>query len=673
MVKTKPEILAPAGNPESFFAAIDAGADAVYLGLETFNARLRASNFNVKTLSNVIPYAHSKGRKVFVTLNTLVKQSEIEPLIHTLYQLEQIKPDGLIVADLGVVGIARKHFPRFALHASTQMVVHNRDGVFAAAALGFKRVVLARELTFDEIRAVAVDSPIELEVFIHGALCYSVSGLCLASSFLGGASGNRGRCTQVCRRRFSKGEKNGFYFSTRDLCALDYLARFREIGIASLKIEGRMKNAEYVRRVVAGYRRAMDCPEALSEIEKELHADMGREKCQFFLPGLDQKEVIQAGQFGGTGIFLGTVCSIADHNAVINTDQVVQVGDQLRIHPVSGYEGVSAKVVAVENSDLGKTITLSAITHVTVGAGVYLTATKNREAVRSHDTIAIDKVKTRSIHLKYPQITRVLTQWAAPPAKRESRPRKPRLLVSVDSLKWLPILQELPLDRVITRMSLDEARVLADDRRLLESWKETLVLQFPLFIPNADLPAWRKLVHRLERHGHQRWACSHWSQKRLCGPNDRVIADVAMPCHNRASQKVLHSQGFEEFCYSVEDDFPNIRAIASPHAIAYVFGRIPLFISRIRPDVESGGVVTDARHKKFIVYHRNGLFYLVSDEPMCLFHQRRRLDECGIRNYLIDFSFYTPEPTFARTVVDHFHSGKRMIPSTMFNFKTWLQ
>ena len=215
----KPELLAPAGSIESFHAAIDAGADAVYAGLADFNARLRAKNFTARTLSYLLPFAHAHGVKLYVTLNTLIKQAEIEPVIHTLYQLEQIGVDALIVADAGVIDIAHKHFPRLRLHASTQMAVHNSAGVRAAKSLGLRRAVLSRELTLEEIRSIQKQAAIELEVFVHGALCYSISGLCLASSFLGGSSGNRGRCTQVCRRKFSTEPGKGrYFFSPNDFC-----------------------------------------------------------------------------------------------------------------------------------------------------------------------------------------------------------------------------------------------------------------------------------------------------------------------------------------------------------------------------------------------------------------------------------------------------------------------
>ena len=196
----KIELLAPAGSTESFLAAIDGGADAIYCGTSLLNARMRAKNFTIPQLSYLVPYAHSRGVKIYITMNTLVKNGELESIFDLLYQLSQLEVDAIIVQDIGLIEIAKNYFPSLSIHASTQMAIHNLDGVEVAEKLGMERVILARELTIDEIGYITRRSNIEVEIFVHGALCYSISGICLASSYLGGMSGNRGKCTQVCRR-----------------------------------------------------------------------------------------------------------------------------------------------------------------------------------------------------------------------------------------------------------------------------------------------------------------------------------------------------------------------------------------------------------------------------------------------------------------------------------------
>ena len=242
----KPELLAPAGSQGTFFAAIDAGADAVYLGGIDFNARMRANNFTRRDLETAIPYAHSKGVKVYLTLNTLIRENELGALIDFLFWVKQVGPDGLIVQDFGVALLAARHAPSVPLHASTQMAIHNSAGASLIKELGFKRVILARECTLDEIRLIREKSGLETEVFIHGALCYSISGQCYFSSYLGGASANRGRCTQPCRRSFRSGKKEGAFFSTKDLCLAERIFEIAKSNVTALKIEGRLKSEAYV-------------------------------------------------------------------------------------------------------------------------------------------------------------------------------------------------------------------------------------------------------------------------------------------------------------------------------------------------------------------------------------------------------------------------------------------
>ena len=275
------ELLAPAGNFETALAAFEAGADAVYCGLTEFSARAFADNFGIEDLKNLLRYARggdeSRGssdssdsrissdpretrRKVYVTFNTVIDEDNLESAIEQLARLDEVRPDALIVQDLGVARICRKHFPGLELHASTQLVAHNLEGVLALKELGFKRVVLARELSLEEITSIAKRcGDMELEVFVHGALCYSISGLCLFGAMEKGRSGNRGKCPYCCREGKSKSEKGEsadviYPFSMKDLRLGEDVRKLADAGVASLKIEGRMKSALYVASVTRYYR-----------------------------------------------------------------------------------------------------------------------------------------------------------------------------------------------------------------------------------------------------------------------------------------------------------------------------------------------------------------------------------------------------------------------------------
>ena len=256
------ELLSPAGNREALTAAVSCGADAVYLGYTAFGARSYAGNFDAQQLKEAVEYAHERGKKIFVTVNTLVKQCEVDDLCDVLELLTDTGVDAAIVQDLGVVRISRERFPELTLHASTQMMVNNAQGAKLLGSLGLTRVVPARECSLAELKKMA-DTGVEIEAFAHGALCVAVSGQCLFSSMIGGRSGNRGRCAQPCRLPYKLDDGTiGYLLSTRDLMLIDKLPQMRDAGVYSFKLEGRMKRPEYVGVITRAYREALDAAEA---------------------------------------------------------------------------------------------------------------------------------------------------------------------------------------------------------------------------------------------------------------------------------------------------------------------------------------------------------------------------------------------------------------------------
>ncbi len=255
---SKPELLAPAGSPAAFDAAIEAGADAIYLGLPSFNARINANNFTPADIGAAFSRAHAYGVKIYVTLNTIVFDREREDFLRTAEAAYLAGADGFIVADLGAASLIRKSMPDIELHASTQLSGHNAQAAEKLRELGFTRMVCAREMSEDDLRSFVKNSPIEAEVFVHGALCVSHSGQCLFSSLVGGRSGNRGECAQPCRLPYRCGNKEGYPLSLKDLSLAAHADKLSDMGIASFKIEGRMKSPEYVRDVTRIWRRLID-------------------------------------------------------------------------------------------------------------------------------------------------------------------------------------------------------------------------------------------------------------------------------------------------------------------------------------------------------------------------------------------------------------------------------
>jgi len=279
IMNKKIELLAPAGSYDAFLAAVENGADAVYLGGKLLNARQFAGNFEDEELERALDYAHTRGVRVILTLNTLVLDTEMQEALEYAGKVFEMGVDAFIIQDVGLASNLKKAIPEISIHASTQMTTYSNEGVNALERIGFRRAVLARELTLLEIKNICENTQLEIEVFVHGALCICYSGQCLMSSIIGGRSGNRGKCAQPCRlpysiQKDSKNIRSGYLLSPKDLCYIDNLSDLINAGVSSLKIEGRMKSPEYVATVVRIYRKYLD------EIEQRhnLSADKGQSK-----------------------------------------------------------------------------------------------------------------------------------------------------------------------------------------------------------------------------------------------------------------------------------------------------------------------------------------------------------------------------------------------------------
>ena len=272
------ELLAPAGSMEALKAAVQNGADAVYLGCGSFNARQSAKNFTPQTLAEAVKYCHVRGVQVHLTLNTLVSDRETPEVAELIRHAATVGVDAFIVQDLSVVQLCRQIAPKVSIHGSTQLTVHSLSGVMLCAAMGMNRVVLSREVSREEIRYICQHSPVEIEVFGHGALCMCYSGQCYMSSVIGGRSGNRGRCAQPCRQSYGYGRwENKYPLSLKDNCLVQYVREMEAMGVASLKLEGRMKRAEYVATVTSVYRRAIDEGVVTRDMKKDLMTAFNRE------------------------------------------------------------------------------------------------------------------------------------------------------------------------------------------------------------------------------------------------------------------------------------------------------------------------------------------------------------------------------------------------------------
>ena len=396
MKNTKIELLAPAGSWEALEAAVNAGADAVYMGGKAFGARAYASNFDEEQMAKAVYFAHMHHVRLYITVNTLVDDSELEALADYLLFLNNVGVDGLIVQDLGVIRLARKIVPELPLHASTQMTITNSSGVDFAVSAGMERSVLARELSLKEIEA-ACSRGTEIETFIHGALCVCYSGQCLMSSLIGGRSGNRGRCAQPCRLPYKlynakdedmlAGKDAGQYLlSPKDMNTLSILPQLIEAGVVSYKIEGRMKRPEYVAVVVDAYRRAIDSylagnyqvpAEDLANIEQIFNRDF----TTAYLEKRPGRTMMSDRRPNNRGVLIGRVAKLdkSRNRAVIKLEKELHLGDGLEFWvSVGGRVGTTvtelvSKGQTVESAGVGEQVTIDVPNGVRLNDRVFRT------------------------------------------------------------------------------------------------------------------------------------------------------------------------------------------------------------------------------------------------------------------------------------------------------------
>lgn len=304
----KIELLAPAGSMESLHAAVQNGADAIYLGGAKFSARAYASNFDKENMIKAVEYCHLYNVKIYVTVNTLLKESEIIEALEYVKFLYEIGVDALIIQDTGLTELIRRNIPDFEIHASTQMTTHNEEGTLFLKNAGFSRIVLSRELSLKEIEYISKNLGVETEIFVHGALCICYSGQCLMSSMIGGRSGNRGRCAQPCRlpydiiNKTSGKMKKGYVLSPKDICNIENVKEIIEASVSSLKIEGRMKRPEYVAGVVSSYRKAIDAAyKGLGVEDRDLEKYSVEEERRSLLQLFNREGFSKAYMYGNVG------------------------------------------------------------------------------------------------------------------------------------------------------------------------------------------------------------------------------------------------------------------------------------------------------------------------------------------------------------------------------------
>lgn len=588
------EILSPAGNPDGLAAAVKGGCDAVYLAGKDFGARAFAGNFSDRQLEGAVHYAHDHGVKVHVTVNTSLKNSEMSDAVSFVRFLKDIGADAVLVQDLGLMKCIQGI--DIAKHASTQMQIHSLEGLRWCEENGFDRAVLARELTLDELSRIVPDSPIDTEVFVQGALCYCMSGGCLMSSFMGGRSGNRGSCAQPCRKRYQSKDGSGYLLSCADLFGVDHIERLRDIGVSSLKIEGRMRSPAYAYLSAKVYSMAEDgdFSEEYQESLKLLRTVFNRGTCSGYLDGVVSP--VQSLYPDNRGFHLGEV-EIRDRTFSWNGEEPIGVKDGISIfdgdEKVGGFKVVETDPIRIpfKIPDGRYQIYRTYDPRIDVIKNIIGNTPKlDGRTQRPHDVLELPKLPHRN--------------------------RVPEYSVYVNSIKTLDAI--LPY---VDRVYFEHGDRLTEAREACVARNVECVDLLPRFDPLDEIvPEGPVMVNSP-------------GQYRLCRGASRIYASSVFNCYNSWFPLDVY-----QTTLSVElsrNEVSDLIAHRQGRAEVMVFGRTELMYSR-DPGIASGAIV-DEKEAAFPVYRdKRGYAHILNSVDLFLLDSAEELGGSGVMSMGID-------------------------------------
>ena len=588
------DVLAPAGSPEGLVAAIKGGCDAVYLAGKNFGARAFADNFTDQELEGAINYAHEHGVKVNVTVNTLIKDSEMEDAVSFVQFLKDIGADAVIIQDLGLLR-SIQHIP-IKKHASTQMAIHSRAGLDWCAENGLDRAILARELTLDEIERIVKDSPIETEVFVQGAMCYCQSGGCLFSSIVGGRSGNRGECAQPCRKKYESADRYGYILSNADMYCIDYLKRLEEMGISCVKIEGRMRSEAYAYLSSKAYSIANRDPNSkeLDRTTKLLKTVFNRGFCHGYMDGVES--LVQSTYPDNRGMFMGNVKIRNKRFSIEGLDLHQRDG----ISIFSGDNKIGGFKILTE----GSTVT----SPFAIPDGRY-------DIYRTYDP-RIDEIK--NLIGRPPKLTGDTKRCRAKVEMHRASRMKRRADLSfyVSTLKVLSTV--LPYaDRIYY-----DGKDWEEASKICSEQSKEFVYMMPRFSPFEDVPDDKDIAVMVHNPGQVRASEGH-----------TVYGSYLCNMFNSLYPDMMH-----QTTLSVELSKHEIKDILSRYEgrlEIMVFGRTELMLTR-DPHLRSG-YIKDEKGYSFPVYRdRNGYAHILNSSDLMLINYIDDLERSGVDSFGID-------------------------------------
>ncbi len=711
------ELLAPAGNRENFLAAMEAGADAVYVGAPALNARNLARDLRLDEIVSMVQYCHEHGKKIYLAANSLVREQDLPQAIETLAMLEAMGTDGLIVQDLGVVRLIREYFPKIPLHASTLLSANNSLSLKGFKTMGFERVVLARELTLKEIQKLCEKSGVEIEVFVHGAMCFSYSGLCLFSSYLGGKSGLRGKCVQPCRRYYSWSSQKGghssaskqknksgkghprtgkgkgqYVFSMNDLSALSAVPQLQQAGVASLKIEGRLRSAHYVSHIVRAYRLVMDAsasafPEALKEAERLTSRAMGRKTSSGYFFSPQPVDAITPYQSGNMGDHLGRLGSVKFFEGrgygKISLKEPLEKGDRIRLHAEPSGERLSfsLKELRVGNDSVNKAkrgskaqLQLpeweffersSRIEVYRVDVRKDAGLAKIRLPDKQSTMAELDRIfnETRS------RVQEVLLEVASPLTEDEiPEVINPNIYIGKKAKKQTRKIK-LPLD---TWLRVDQAKSLfsplpfVPDRFLIPLNKANLTQTgqlkkflgrrirdltwcLPPVLFEGELQRTQKQIQLLLRSGFRSFQLGHIAQFTFFQNEQRVYlsSDYTVSLLNSQAMTLVEEGGLESAQLSIECDKKILLELITRYRRYHsdlqlgltVYGAPALFTARLNPDhFQYNKTLKSPKNEEFVLVKKDNITATVPKRPFSLLPYLFELKSMGLDYAVIDLS-----------------------------------
>lgn len=705
------ELLAPAGNIESLDAAIGEGADAVYLGLKSFNARLRTTNFAWNQFEAAVESLHRQNKKIYVTVNTVNEERELERLYRFLAYLNEVGPDGIIVQDYAVMRLAQEFFPNMEIHASTQMNVESTNAVRLLQNAGVKRMVLARELGLDEIKKIKQETGASLEVFVHGALCVSESGLCLFSSFLGGKSANRGMCTQACRRFYTAevpgGIKQGYYFSPCDLELIDQIPALIEAGVDSFKIEGRMKSAEYVGSVVSAYRYVIDHYKedkkgAIAAGKRMLASDFARSKTSYWYgfksleEGVDNAagKILNPDQAGGTGIYLGKIAGTkpAEKELVEAIRQAanpdtppeqlrIQMaylkggsydpdpGDSVRLHRKDDTGRVSHKIRSVEEDESGKRW-IDIPSGFMTGDEVYLLQIKSGS--KRYPRVLPNELGR---YRKQPKDELLPILDLTPVKDKELSYFPDGLYVQVSSIADLFAVQGMNPVRVILEYNSETSYDLLNHKTVLPFSKKQMYISLDPFCSAAQEDELKANLEKLIADGFSNFVVNNLAHiQMLKSAKVNMIAGPYLYTFNRWAVSWLENQDIGAFIMPYENSRRNLEATYDANVrsrvLVPVYAYPTLFRMRFKlPSDYDFTYFEDKEEKVFKVNSTVDGSFVMPEEPFCIADKVNFINSAGFKKVLVDFSKTKVTRSQIKAITLSMTKGQALPDISRFNWK----